>query len=149
MGRITKKVDRKILKKAGYNLEIKLSNNITIKGEPVIPKIVQKEITIGYKCDFCGKVFFGEGDEEEVDLPISWHCFEKILEDDEELLHDESPAAEYYFVCSPSCYFEKIKEQLLKKDNCFVSIDGIRIPFLQRIFEFLENISNGKEKNKN
>lgn len=57
-----------------------------------------KKVTVGCRCDNCGKDVRGK------DIPDDWHHFSSHHND---WGNDSIDSFEYYDVCSPECYIEK------------------------------------------
>lgn len=99
-----------------------------------IKKVTSKqEVTIGYKCDCCGKEIY------ETQLPREWHNFNS---NHDEWGNDSVDSYEYYDVCSPKCYKDKIIEIVEGeyKNRKFATIDEKSIQFARLLVEYFKSV---------
>ena len=95
---------------------------------------VKKSVTVGYKCDSCGKVVHEGG------LPSNWHSFDTNHDD---WGNDSIDSFSYYHVCSPKCYFNKMNE-LLTGYQSFAErtrsgeISGMRVQFALDVCSWID-----------
>jgi len=91
-----------------------------------------KSVTVGYKCNNCGKVHNG-------DFPDEWHHFSSHNND---LENDSILSYKYYDVCSPECYVEKLTEVVECKMSCIYDgeVDNMEIQFARRMVEYFKSV---------
>lgn len=91
-----------------------------------------KTVTVGIKCDNCGKVHNG-------DLPDEWHSFSSHHN---EWGNDSIYSYEYYDVCSPECYVEKLAEVVEGEMNGIYNgkVDDMEIQFARRMVEYFKSV---------
>lgn len=88
----------------------------------------KKKVTIGHKCDICGKIHIGG-------IPDDWHRFSGSHS---EWCNDSCESVEYYTVCSPECYKEALRVALVNFGEYDSSeIDGFDLRFAKAISAFL------------
>jgi len=91
-----------------------------------------KYVTVGYKCDSCGKVHTSK------DLPNDWHEFNGH--------HnswgcDSVDSYQYYVTCGLQCYGKLLREAIESfKDYDDSEIDGFSLGFARKMSEFFNNI---------
>ena len=88
----------------------------------------KRVVTIGYKCDNCGKIHNG-------DFPEDWHEFSGHHNS---WGNDSCDSYEYYMACSPEC-FAKLLQQAVKEFENYddAEINGYQIEFAKRMVSFL------------
>lgn len=84
-----------------------------------------KEVTIGFKCDNCGKFHSSKI------LPNDWHEF---IARHYDWGNDNCDSYEYYMACSPECY-AKLLHQAVEdyKESPTAEIDKFSIYFARRL----------------
>ena len=86
-----------------------------------------EEIVIGIKCDVCGKIHKGNC------LPDNWHEFDHHHG---EWGNDSPDSFKWHQVCSPECYFKKLKECVSNlKGRSDASIDEFEIQFARKLIK--------------
>lgn len=84
-----------------------------------------KTVTIGRKCDVCGKTHEGAY------TPDEWHTFSHHHN---EWGNDSIESLENHEVCSPECYWTKFKECVLDlKGYSSAKVDEFEIQFARRL----------------
>lgn len=99
-----------------------------------------KTVTVGHKCDNCGKVHDGQ-------LPDDWHI---ISSHHNEWGNDSIDSYQCYDVCSPKCYIEKLTEVVEGEMRGIYDgeVDEMQIQFAIRMVEYFKSVGK-KEKKKN
>lgn len=94
-----------------------------------------KSVTVGHKCDNCGKVHNGQ-------FPDEWHHFSSHHN---EWGNDSIDSYEYYDVCSPECYVKKLTEVVEGEMSGRYDgeVDDMEIQFARRMVEYFK--SEGKK----
>lgn len=92
-----------------------------------------KEVTVGHKCDNCGKVV------NKVNFPDEWHSFSS---QHREWGNDSCDSFEYYEVCSPECYIDKFTKivEVEMKDRHDAEINEMEIQFARRLVEYFKRV---------
>jgi hypothetical protein len=93
----------------------------------------KQEVTIGYKCDCCGKEINA------TQLPNEWHNFNSHHD---EWGNDSIDSYEYYDVCSPKCYRDKMI-QIVEgeyKNRKWATIDEKDIQFARLLVETFKSV---------
>lgn len=87
----------------------------------------EKDVTIGYKCDACGKIHHGN-------FPNEWHFFSI---EHREWGNDSIDSYESFEVCSPQCYINKISDIINGEysDKFDAKIDSMEIQFARNFIE--------------
>jgi hypothetical protein len=86
-----------------------------------------KEVTIGRKCDVCGKIHEGKY------TPDEWHTFNHHHNEWGSYSYD---SYEYHEVCSPECYWIKFKECVEDlKGYSNAKVDEFEIQFARMLLE--------------
>jgi hypothetical protein len=90
-----------------------------------------KTVIVGYKCDNCGKIHNG-------DFPDEWHHFSSHHN---EWGNDSIDSYEYYDVCSPECYVDKLTDVVESEMSGIHNgdVDGMKIQFARRMVEYFKN----------
>lgn len=95
-------------------------------------EVTRKEnVTIGYKCDNCGKIHNGS------ELPNDWHEFSAYHNS---WGNDSCESTERYMGCSPECYaklFQKAVEEFENYRDAV--IDDFEIAFAKKLSIFLNS----------
>lgn len=90
-------------------------------------------VTTGYRCDNCGK-------ETKADrLPDEWHNFSSHHN---EWGNDSCDSYEYYHVCSPKCYIEKLTDVVENEldDRYDAQVDYLEIQFARTLVEYFKSV---------
>ena len=88
-----------------------------------------QEVTTSIKCDVCGKVHNGDY------TPEEWH---EISIHHHHWGNDSVESYEYFDVCSPECYWQKIKECVAEYEGFTdAKIDDFEIQFARRLVNSL------------
>lgn len=89
-------------------------------------KVVRYEdVTIARKCDVCGNIHNGKH------TPDEWHCFSSSHN---EWGNDSIDSFEQHEVCSPKCYWVKMKQCVNDLDGYNdAEIDSFEIQFARRL----------------
>lgn len=91
-----------------------------------------KEVTIGYKCDNCGKIHNGAS------IPDDWHDFSGHHNS---WGNDSRDSYEFYTSCSPECYGKLLKKAVEEFSGyCDAIVDGFEIDFAKRMSIFLNTL---------
>lgn len=86
-----------------------------------------KNVTIGYKCDSCGKVHNG------IEFPDDWYIFYAFCN------NQYNDFSEKYMVCSPECYVNELKNSVEDFEYMGNSkIDNFSINFTKKLLEFIK-----------
>ena len=96
-------------------------------------KVTEKKyVTVGYKCDNCGKEIKGSR------RPKEWHHFSSHHN---EWGNDSIDSYEHYTVCSPKCYVEKLIKVVDSElsGRYDAEIDDMSIQFARRMVEFFKS----------
>lgn len=92
-----------------------------------------KLVTVGHRCDNCGKINSGE------DIPNDWHEFSGHHFS---WGNDSIDSYIHYTVCCPECYFDKLRKAVEEFDGYDdAEIDGFSIEFTKRILGSLDIIN--------
>ena len=93
-------------------------------------KVTQrKEVTVGFKCDNCGKVHSSNC------LPDDWHEFSGYHNS---WGNDSCESFEHYMACSPECYAKLLHKAVEEyKDYSDAEIDNFNIEFAAKLSFFL------------
>lgn len=87
----------------------------------------KRRVTIGYKCDVCGKAHYGNN------YPNDWHEFSAHHN---EWGKDSGDSYEYYLVCSPECYKIKLTSCINNfKEYESAEIDGMTVEFASKLLD--------------
>ena len=91
-----------------------------------------KSVTVGHKCDNCGKVHNG-------DFPDEWHNFSSHHN---QWRSDSIDSYKYYDVCSPECYVEKLTEVVEGEMSGIYDgeVDDMEIQFARRMVEYFKSV---------
>lgn len=90
-----------------------------------------KEITIGYKCDVCGKESHGKY------FPDDWHSFSH---NHNEWGDDSVDSYEYHLVCSAECYSVKLNECVIDLEGRRdAKVDEMEIQFARKLNTLLQS----------
>ena len=92
-----------------------------------------KKVTVGYKCNHCGKIHNGS------DIPDDWHEFNSHHNS---WGNDSVDSYEYYLACSPKCYAKLLKEAVDEYSGCDydeVEISGFSLEFAKQLSESLNS----------
>ena len=90
----------------------------------------KKEVTVGFKCDNCGKVHSSNS------LPDDWHEFSGHHNS---WGNDSCESYEYYMACSPECYAKLLHNAVEEyKEYSTAEIDDFSIDFAVKL-SFLLN----------
>lgn len=88
---------------------------------------------IGRKCDNCGKVYSNRN------FPDEWHNFSSHHN---EWGNDSIESYEYYDVCSPECYVEKLIKVVDEMSEIYDGkVDDMEIQFARRMVEYFKSDS--------
>ena len=88
-----------------------------------------KTVTVARKCDVCGKVHEGKY------APNEWHEFDHHHN---EWGNDSIDSYEYHEVCSPKCYFVRLKHCIDDLEGyTSAEVDGFDIRFARRLVDLL------------
>ena len=89
----------------------------------------QRQVIVAVVCDNCGKEHKGS------EQPDEWHSFSGHHN---EWGNDSVDSCEYYQVCSPKCYVEKLTEVVKEFDGYrSAEIDDMTIDFAKSLVGFL------------
>ena len=89
----------------------------------------RERVTIGYKCDNCGKIH------NENSMPDSWHEFSGHHNS---WGNDSCESYEYYMACSPECYAKLLQKAVEEfEEYSDAEIDNFEIDFAKRMVSFL------------
>ena len=90
----------------------------------------RKEVTIGYKCDSCGKIHNGSY------KPDNWHSFSGSHG---EWGNDSIDSFKYYMVCSAACYVSMLNVAIKEYDDYnSAQIDYFTIEFAKELQSFIK-----------
>lgn len=94
-----------------------------------------ENVTIGHKCDNCGKVINTER------FPDEWHHFSSHHN---EWGNDSCDSYEYYDVCSAKCYVEKFTDVVENELNgrSDAEVDDKEIQFARVLVDYFKSVGN-------
>ncbi len=89
-------------------------------------KTVQNSVTIGYKCDICGKEHIGS-------FPNDWHQFGHHHSD---WGNDSGDSSEYFYVCSVPCFANQLEKSLdeMEGHKQTAEIADMNYEFAQKLY---------------
>ena len=91
-----------------------------------------KNVTVGHKCDNCGK------EVNESRFPDEWHQF---TSGHNEWGNDSYESIEQHDVCSPKCYVEKLTKVVGEMEDINDGeVDDMEVQFARRMVDFFKSV---------